>query len=1056
MRKVRAQGSRLLPKEDQTKSKRKRSRKTNDNKVSRSENLMKEVLEETTFKPWLELPNEPNAKACKEYIASIDQIHDEELRGFTRQWLAKADAAWPTCANTCLERFMHTNNVYISSVDQGTYETPGTIAFATQLRLGTEIQTIDQQDVAVYSRRFFEQVKALSFSLVGGPHFLLHFDRHQGILRKTDKFERMWERRYEYWSIGPPTEEFDDEDLEPSKKRRRSKPLQSDTCIRGDPENVERIQQSDLARKAACALALEGTLPDLPECTIPPAIEHGKSGLPMYNNEDVTMVDRPSLSSTSYCDHNSSVSFDLEAGGSSCGASATSPTPQPSESRRKNTLGRTRPDMDGSSMSSSNTRKQSLILKLGACARTPLTTTSLTSPNHRSPRVKTESPGGHISGPPYRLQGGSKETLIVLGDEEESETLHTLDSRIGDDSGDQDMDQGNGEQARAAKIVKEMVRKWNEDRDRHRAKSLSRIATPEVNIENDGSTNGTVPPRQSKIVTSTPSNTSAPPAQLEMPHIASTRSTASAPVSIPSLGSKKVIGNPGPGTIHTSNIESTSKEPVGKTVERGSDKHTEEHLSRRPSSPHDSVKRVREQVLGIFAADSDGLPSVKSTQTLDTILQNGPNVLGETTASTASPTYGQTSRPRTLGNFDVSVSSGIGQKSFQTDPDPACAKSPQTEKMKHRPDDIASNVVQAKVETEGQPKSYQEKLLELKQKLSSAPSSPTFHTPSSPDRAIQAPNTEQTPQASVSSPPPPLRSGSFIWIRKTMPDPPFAKEPVKSETPPGSALKEPYHDTSSPSINSGVSTSLVAQPDTAPPPLGSKSNIPLVEAVLKSHSPSTSVAVNTSVETRTRNTPALPPQAQTPQPKIEPPTLWPKLPATVSAADDTAMPKVYKSPYAIVPTPTPSSTKPSPSDQPTIPDTKPNLERSPFNPITLRDPNFKTLELVIALEDGSINFDNAFPFQHAENHKLEEFFDFCSTVSQVPIFRLKSLTLTLAFGKRQNFSVQRTGDLVKDEQLWKKTKNIILVLFKNAQKVEKDQDEFQVLVEVEMEMEMEE
>jgi len=109
----------------------------------------------------------------------------------------------------------------------------------------------------------------------------------------------------------------------------------------------------------------------------------------------------------------------------------------------------------------------------------------------------------------------------------------------------------------------------------------------------------------------------------------------------------------------------------------------------------------------------------------------------------------------------------------------------------------------------------------------------------------------------------------------------------------------------------------------------------------------------------------------------------------------------------------------------------------------------KTFELVIALEDGTLDVDNAFPFQHAQDATLTEFFDFYSEVSGVPKFKLKALTFTPAFGTGYRVvKMERVGDVGKSEQSWKLKKRMIMALFQKAEKEEADERKFQVLVEV--------
>jgi hypothetical protein len=171
-----------------------------------------------------------------------------------------------------------------------------------------------------------------------------------------------------------------------------------------------------------------------------------------------------------------------------------------------------------------------------------------------------------------------------------------------------------------------------------------------------------------------------------------------------------------------------------------------------------------------------------------------------------------------------------------------------------------------------------------------------------------------------------------------------------------------------------------------------------------------------------------------------------KVTASASAMTDAVPFPKMNSTYAIIPATTPFSTKPLPSDQPSVTATSLNPDQRLFKPTPHCEPNIKTLELVIELEDGTINFDNVFPFQHAQDSNLKEFFDFYSTIAGVPIHRLDVLNLSAAFGKQQSFKIQRLGNDFDNERHWQRAKNILSTLFNQAQKSAKQQSDFQILV----------
>lgn len=127
-------------------------------------------------------------------------------------------AKWPDSSLKVIERFMHESDFYISPISQGNDECPKSIKFASSLRKGTEISNISNSDIAVYSRRFEEQVKLLSQRLIGAPIFILEY-HPRGTTQKTAKFDRLWKRRGELWDSRSHVEI--DENDSPLKKRIR-------------------------------------------------------------------------------------------------------------------------------------------------------------------------------------------------------------------------------------------------------------------------------------------------------------------------------------------------------------------------------------------------------------------------------------------------------------------------------------------------------------------------------------------------------------------------------------------------------------------------------------------------------------------------------------------------------------------------------------------------------------------------------------------------------------------------------------------------------------------
>lgn len=142
---------------------------------------------------------------------------------------------------------MHDTDFYISSLSQEEDQTPQSIKFANNLRLGTEISDISPKEISTYLKRFCEQIKVLSVRLTGYPTFVLEHPPLETTIRKTVRFERMWGRKEDYWKRTRAHLAVE--------HTRLANRYAKDTDVVGSRIS-DRSSQGDLVRTAAVALEL--------------------------------------------------------------------------------------------------------------------------------------------------------------------------------------------------------------------------------------------------------------------------------------------------------------------------------------------------------------------------------------------------------------------------------------------------------------------------------------------------------------------------------------------------------------------------------------------------------------------------------------------------------------------------------------------------------------------------------------------------------------------------------------------------------------------------------
>jgi hypothetical protein len=123
------------------------------------------------------------------------------------------------------------------------------------LRQGTEIEEMKASEVIRFRNRVRERVEQLTSQLTKNPFFILAY-RRDGVVRMTERFERMWKKKEAHW----------EDDLEssmtdhpkPAKRRRKSKAVRAKAPIvfPNLREQEDMRSQMQLATMAETALEL--------------------------------------------------------------------------------------------------------------------------------------------------------------------------------------------------------------------------------------------------------------------------------------------------------------------------------------------------------------------------------------------------------------------------------------------------------------------------------------------------------------------------------------------------------------------------------------------------------------------------------------------------------------------------------------------------------------------------------------------------------------------------------------------------------------------------------
>jgi hypothetical protein len=96
------------------------------------------------------------------------------------------------------------------------------------LRQGTEIEEMKASEVVKFRTHVKDRVKELTFQLTKKPYFILAY-RRDGVVRMTERFERMWKKKNAYWE----DESASSTGNRPrtAKRRKRSKAVRAKTPV---------------------------------------------------------------------------------------------------------------------------------------------------------------------------------------------------------------------------------------------------------------------------------------------------------------------------------------------------------------------------------------------------------------------------------------------------------------------------------------------------------------------------------------------------------------------------------------------------------------------------------------------------------------------------------------------------------------------------------------------------------------------------------------------------------------------------------------------------------
>lgn len=115
---------------------------------------------------------------------------------FTREWL-KGGSSCPKSADIRLQILMHDSEFYVKP--KSAVEIP--IELSEKLRMGTSLENLDKDQLAIFHDRVRNRVQYFTEQLVNAPHLILYYHKRNGELKQTDRFVKAWLFKETHWGV---------------------------------------------------------------------------------------------------------------------------------------------------------------------------------------------------------------------------------------------------------------------------------------------------------------------------------------------------------------------------------------------------------------------------------------------------------------------------------------------------------------------------------------------------------------------------------------------------------------------------------------------------------------------------------------------------------------------------------------------------------------------------------------------------------------------------------------------------------------------------------------
>lgn len=131
-----------------------------------------------------------------DHVESLDPKDDEKpLCVFTKKWLSRSNADWPSSADPRLHTFMHTNQFY--DVDPAHQEDRKELALINNLRHETEVAELQGQPLQynILRQRVLSRVRSAAEEMIEKKILI----RHEEHIQMAKAFKDVWRNRQDYW-----------------------------------------------------------------------------------------------------------------------------------------------------------------------------------------------------------------------------------------------------------------------------------------------------------------------------------------------------------------------------------------------------------------------------------------------------------------------------------------------------------------------------------------------------------------------------------------------------------------------------------------------------------------------------------------------------------------------------------------------------------------------------------------------------------------------------------------------------------------------------------------